>query len=75
MPDYSSILERMETKLGNISQIKAPLDSISSKLFYYRGQIDSLINQIKITNVLLLLIVIFLAINTYINFKKYKNNR
>lgn len=64
----------MTDYLSELRGISSGLDKIGNRLFYLEGQFINLSNLIKITNILLLFIVVILGINAYINWKRYKND-
>ncbi|MDO6354002.1 MULTISPECIES: hypothetical protein [Caloramator] len=68
MTDYLSALRGIGNGISN------GLDNIGRTLFHLQGHFTYLGNLIKITNILLLFIVVILGINAYINWKRYKND-
>ncbi|MDK2807108.1 MAG: hypothetical protein PWQ94_2272 [Thermoanaerobacterium sp.] len=69
MPDYTSILNNIQSEIGNIaSNIFLTVNSVNQS-------IHELNKSLITTNWLLLLLVIVLSINTFINWKRYKSDK
>lgn len=69
MPDYTSILNNIQSEIGNIaSNIFLTVNSVNQS-------IHELNKSLTTTNWLLLLLVIVLSINTFINWKRYKSDK
>lgn len=69
MPDYTSILNNIQSEIGNIaSNIFLTVNSVNQSIY-------ELNKSLTITNWLLLLLVIVLSINTFINWKRYKSDK
>ncbi|ADH61774.1 hypothetical protein Tmath_2101 [Thermoanaerobacter mathranii subsp. mathranii str. A3] len=72
MKDYSEILNQI---FNALSGIRAEVGNVSSEVFFTHHRIGDIVSLLNATNILLGILTIVLSINTYINWKKYRDNK